>query len=82
MPILNRAKRIAEYVIELEQGISSHFNQWTAYFLLKGMGMFIQSNLPIADIRNSGHAMNSGQNVKSQMWQSFLNYLPIADTSQ
>ena len=31
---------------------------------------------------NSGHAMNSGQNVKSQMWRSFLNYLPIADTSQ
>ena len=27
----------------------------------------IQSNLSIADISNSGHAMNSGQNVKSQM---------------
>ena len=26
--------------------------------------------------------MNSGQNVESQMLQSFLNYLPIADISQ
>ena len=31
----------------------------------------VQWNLPIADISNSGDAMNSGQNVKSQMWQSF-----------
>ena len=31
---------------------------------------------------NSGYAMNSGQNVKSQMGQSFLNYLPIAGTFQ
>ena len=44
--------------------------------------LFVQWNLPIADIPNCGHAMNSGQNVKYQMWQSFLNYLPIADTSQ
>ena len=33
-------------------------------------------NLPIADIPNSG------KNLYSQMWQSFLNYLPIVDTSQ
>ena len=31
---------------------------------------------------NSGHALNSGQNVQSQIWQSMLNYLPIAGTSQ
>ena len=31
---------------------------------------------------NSGHAMNSGQKVTFQMWQPFLNYLPVADTSQ
>ena len=39
-------------------------------------------NLPLADIQISEHAMNSGQNIYFQMWQSFLNYLPIADTSQ
>ena len=38
----------------------------------------IQWNFPIADIPNSRHAMNSG----SQMWQSFLNYLPVVDSSQ
>ena len=31
----------------------------------------LQWNLPIADIPNSGDAMNSEQNVKFQMWQSF-----------
>ena len=36
----------------------------------------------MADISNSGHAMNSGQNGESQMWQSFLNYFAIVDTSQ
>ena len=41
----------------------------------------IQWSLPIADIPNSRNALNSGQNVKSQMWRSFLNYLPIANTS-
>ena len=29
---------------------------------------------------NSGHVLNNGQSVSSQMWQSF-NYLPTADTS-
>ena len=33
----------------------------------------------IGDISNSGHALNSSQKVKSQMWQSFLNYLPKAE---
>ena len=28
----------------------------------------IQGNLPIADIPNSGHAMNSGQNIQSQIF--------------
>ena len=42
----------------------------------------IQWNFAIADIPNSGHAMNSWQNIYSQMWQSFLNYFPIAGTSQ
>ena len=42
----------------------------------------LQWNLPIADIPNSGHAMNSGRDVKYQMWQSFWNYFLIADTSQ
>ena len=42
----------------------------------------VQWNLPVADTPNSGHAMNSGQNVESQMWQSFLNYLPIVAISQ
>ena len=42
----------------------------------------LQWNLPIADIPNNGHAINSGQNIKSQMWQYFLNYLLIVDTSQ
>ena len=31
---------------------------------------------------SSGYAINSGQNLNSQMWKSFLNYLPVADTSQ
>ena len=42
----------------------------------------IQCNFPIADIPNSGHAMNSGQNFESQMWKYFLKYLPVADTFQ
>ena len=42
----------------------------------------LQWNLPIADIPNSGHALNSGQKVLSQIWQSMLSYLPIADTSK
>ena len=42
----------------------------------------IHWNLPIASIPNSGHAINSGQRIKSQIWPLFLNYLPIADTSQ
>ena len=32
--------------------------------------------------RYGGHAMNSGQNIKSQMWQSFLNCLSISNTLQ
>ena len=43
--------------------------------------MPIQWNLQLADIPNSGHALNRGQNVYPQMWQSLLKYLPIADTS-
>ena len=31
---------------------------------------------------SSGYAINSGQNLIFQMWKSFLNYLPVADTSQ
>ena len=45
------------------------------------MLLALQSNLPITDIPNRGHALNSGQNVQPQMWQSLLNYLPIVDTS-
>lgn len=39
-------------------------------------------NIPIAAIPNNRHAMNSGQNVEYQIWQSFLNYHSIMDTSQ
>ena len=31
---------------------------------------------------NSWHPLNSGQNFQSQIWQSMLSYLQIADTSQ
>ena len=60
---------------------------WRSKTLLKresNTDVFLRTQwiLPIAEIPNSEHAMNSWQSVKSQMWQSFLNYLSIADTSQ
>ena len=57
------------------------YGKWE-YHLISRYIHFLQWNISIADIPNRGHAMNNGQNVKSQMWQSFLNYLPIAHTSQ
>ena len=50
-------------------------------YLIPTFAMWIQGNLPIADILNSGQALKSGLNVYSQMRQSLLNYLPTADTS-
>ena len=49
---------------------------------IAGETIELQWNFPIADIPNTRQAMNSGQNVQSQMGQSFWNYLPIADTSR
>ena len=43
---------------------------------LKQIRSILQWNLPTADIPNSGYAMNSRQNVKSQMWQSFFKLPP------
>ena len=51
-------------------------NQWSDGFTVQ------RRKIAALEIPNSGHAMNNGQNVKSQMWQFFSNYLPIADTSQ
>ena len=44
------------------KSFSAHF--WELFWQL-------QRNLPIADIPNSGHAMNSQQNLQQQMWKSF-----------
>ena len=50
--------------------------------LLSRKFLFIQRNLPIAIILKNEHALNSGQSVQSQIWQSLLSYPLVADVSQ
>ena len=76
---LNNHRKDIKYPLTVEA--CKHFNYCNHVFH-KLEKLILQWNLPIADITNSGHAMNSGQNVKSQMSQFLKNYLPIANTSQ
>ena len=52
-------------IVDVRLGSKYAFGYWV-----------VKWNLPIVDIPNSGHALNSGQNVYSQMWSSLLNSLP------
>ena len=65
----------------MEKGALKNFTKFTVKHLCQSL-VFNKVAGMVADIPNSGRAMNSGQNVQSQVRQSFLNYLPVADTSR